>query len=68
MLNLWHGCDIEITSYKKINKTMKWKNLKKINKKTLENARVNSTNLQLEIWNQDNPIEKKMIKIMKPKA
>jgi len=60
MLNLWLGCDIGITSYKKKkNRTIKWKKLEKTNRKTLENARVNLTNLQLEIWNQDNPIKKK---------
>jgi len=68
MLNLWLGCDIGITSYKKKNRTIKWKKLEKTNRKTLENARVNLTNLQLEIWNQDNPIKKKVIKIIKLKA
>jgi len=33
MLNLWLGCDIRITSYKKKNTTIKWKNLKKPIKK-----------------------------------
>jgi len=67
MLNLWLGCDIRITSYKK-KYNNKMKKLEKTNKKTLKKDWVNLTNLQPEIWNQDNPIEKKVIKIMKLKV